>query len=261
MSNVSPEVEELRKKTISLLISVLTSKAKVGIPIHLLCYDYEEQVFEKLKFKEMGYGTLQQFINDSDEFSTHRGMDGHVYVKALPTDETKHIHRLVTGQKTKKKAKKVKLAFPTRRIVRPPPKGKQTSFMFNKNAPFASYSSKPRAYSSTSPLSANAKRTPTNNNPYFNKTKPLKNALPPRFQKTFPKRQTSSIPPNRPFSNKPNPPQQFIIYNNNNDDRFSTSSRLAKSNTSTPIGLYSSLYIYIYIYTVCYQNNKQEYDG
>lgn len=221
MSNVPPEVEQLRKKTIELLTCVLTTKAKVGIPIHLLCYEYEEQVFEKLKFKEMGYGTLQQFINDSDEFSTHRGIDGHVYVKALPTEDTKHIHRLVSGQKTKskKKSKKVKLAFPTHKFVQPPSKGK-----FNKNVPISTHAPQPRTFS-TSPTLIN-KTTPTTNNKFFNKSKPLKNSLPPRFQK-LPKRQTS----NKPFINKPNSSHQFVN-NNTNEDRFSN------SNTSMPIGTY-----------------------
>ena len=233
MSNVSPEEEQLRKKTIELLTCVLTTKAKVGIPIHLLCYEYEEQVFEKLRFKEMGYGTLQQFITDSDEFSTHRGIDGHVYVKALPTEDTKHIHRLVSGQKTKskKKSKKVKLAFPTK-LVRPPPKGKQT-FTFNKNA----HVSQPRTFS-TSPAGSINKPT---NHKFFNKSKPLKNTLPPRFQRTFPKKQTTSLPPNRPFSNKPNLSHQIVI--NNNDDRFSNSK---VANSSSPIGLYFLYYIYIF---------------
>lgn len=109
MSEVPPEVQALRTRTLKDLKAVLAAKAKVGIPIHLLCHEYEETTFEKLRFREMGYGTVVQLINDHpDYFITCKDPSGHIIVKGIPSKEDAHIHKLVSGQKKKSKKKKSK---------------------------------------------------------------------------------------------------------------------------------------------------------
>lgn len=200
MSEVSPEVEKLRKNTINLLSAVLTAKAKVGIPLHLLAYEYEETVFEKLKFREMGYGTIEQFITDqSGIFTLNRGSDGHIHVKALPTEENKHIHRLVSGQKKKTKSKKKKVVISVKRFAGPRGSrtpafnlrggyrgggrggggrggGRPPSLFCINNRSLPPSSS--RTFFSKSPSTVK----PTNS---FNNKKPVNSSLPPRFQRTL----------------------------------------------------------------------------
>eukprot|EP00111_Clytia_hemisphaerica_P003797 TCONS_00010896-protein len=202
MAGVTPDVEKLRKSTVSLLSSILTAQAKVGIPLHSLAYEYEETVFEKLKIKEMGYGTIQQFITDySNVFTMSPGMGGHLYVKAIPTDETAHIHRLVAGQKKKTKKKKRKaVVFPVRRfsgprVARPSTRGGRGGFTFNRNFQQSAVgSSKP--FFSKSPAIANRPPTKTFNT-FMNKEKT--NNLPPRLQRVIDNQMKIKPPPINTF--------------------------------------------------------------
>lgn len=196
MSEVSPEVEKLRKNTVSLLSSLLTAKAKVGIPLHLLAYEYEETVFEKLKFREMGYGTIEQFITDqSDVFTLSRGSDGHIHVKALPTEKTAHIHRLVSGQKKKTKSKKKKVVISVKRfagprVSRPPTFNPRGGYRGGGRGGGKGGGRPPSLYSIN-----NRSAPPSSSRTFFSKSpstvksnsfnnKAL-NSLPPRFQRTL----------------------------------------------------------------------------
>ena len=219
------EVEDLRKKTVSLLSSVLTAKAKVGIPLHLLAYEYEETVFEKLKLREMGYGTVEQFISDqSNVFTLSRGSDGHIHVKAIPTEETKHIHRLVSGQKKKTKSKKKKVVISVKRFAGPrishaPPYnarggGRPPFFAIDRNY-------QPLSSSKTFFSKIPSMVKPTNS--FHNKNRPVNSSLPPRFQKT--------LNNNSNYNNRP----QSLLQPSNIQSRPSPALRNSQPSSSSPI--------------------------
>ena len=102
--------EQLMKTTKLLLRSCLTAKAKVGIPLHLLNREYEEDCMTPLKFRELGYGSLEQFLRDIPDVCTvSRALEGYLVVKGVASKEDAHIYKLVSGQrKSKKKPKKIK---------------------------------------------------------------------------------------------------------------------------------------------------------
>ena len=101
--------EQLMKTTKLLLRSCLTAKAKVGIPLHLLNREYEEDCMTPLKFRELGYGSLEQFLRDIPDVCTvSRALEGYLVVKGVASKEDAHIYKLVSGQrKSKKKPKKI----------------------------------------------------------------------------------------------------------------------------------------------------------
>ena len=102
----------LRKKTIPLLRSVLIANAKSGIPLHLLCHEYQETCLEPLSFRNMGYGSLEQFLRDIPEVcSVVRSPEGFLVVKGIATKEDAHIYKLVSGQKKPKKKLSSKKPF------------------------------------------------------------------------------------------------------------------------------------------------------
>ena len=108
---------ELKKKAMPLLRAVLTAKAKVGIPLHMLCREFEETCMEPLKFREMGYGSLERFLRDcSDICNVTPSSEGHLVVKGIASKEDAHIYKLVSGQRKdrKKKNKRVILAVKRR---------------------------------------------------------------------------------------------------------------------------------------------------
>lgn len=95
---------QIRKKTITLLRSVLTTYGKSGVPLHLLSHEYQETCLERLSFREMGYGTLEQFLRDiPDVCSLVRSDEGYFVVKGVASKEDAHIFKLVSGQKKPKK--------------------------------------------------------------------------------------------------------------------------------------------------------------
>ena len=102
--------EQLMKTTKLLLRSCLTAKAKVGIPLHLLNREFEEDCMTPLKFRELGYGSLEQFLRDIPDVCTvSRALEGYLVVKGVASKEDAHIYKLVSGQrKSKKKPKKIK---------------------------------------------------------------------------------------------------------------------------------------------------------
>ena len=102
--------EQLMKTTKLLLRSCLTAKAKVGIPLHLLNREYEEDCMTPLKFRELGYGSLEQFLRDIPDVCTvSRALEGYLVVKGVASKEDAHIYKLVSRQrKSKKKPKKIK---------------------------------------------------------------------------------------------------------------------------------------------------------
>lgn len=250
MSDISPEVEKLRKNTVNLLSSVLTAKAKVGIPLHLLAYEYEETVFEKLKWKEMGYGTLKQFIIDQNNvFTLNHGSDGHFHVKAIPTEETKHIHRLVTGQKkkTKSKKKKAQVVFSVKRfagphVSRPPPfargGGRPSSmFTFNNTNRNNQPSGSSRTFFSKNP--SMVKPTTHTNNSVYNKNNKTSASLPPRFQRALNNNSNSFNSNNNSFNN--NRPQPQKPASNFPPERPSPNLRNTQPSASSPITTTASL--------------------
>ncbi|XP_057309699.1 tudor domain-containing protein 7-like [Hydractinia symbiolongicarpus] len=106
MGDGSP-AEILRTKTVKLLRSVLVTKAKVGIPLHSLPFEYEETASDKLKFREMGYGSLEQFLRDIPDVCTvSKAREGYLVVKGIPSESDAHVYKLAVGQKASKKKKK-----------------------------------------------------------------------------------------------------------------------------------------------------------
>ena len=106
-STMTSETETLRKKTLPLLRAVFTAKGRVGLPLHTLCREYEETCMETLKFREMGYGSLEQFLRDNPEICTlTRGREGFLVVKGIATEEDKHVFNLVSGQRPERKKKR-----------------------------------------------------------------------------------------------------------------------------------------------------------
>lgn len=180
--------ETLKKKSMPLLRAVLTAKAKVGIPLHMLCREYEETCMEPLKFREMGYGSLEQFLRDcSDICTVNRASEGFLIVRGIASKEDAHIYKLVSGQKKdKRKSKKVSIAVKRRSAVH---------FMGGKR-PNSRPSNQISSYQGSS-LSSNHRTLSYNmNNPYTQlRQTPTKsvhfppiyqlnnNNLPPRFQK------------------------------------------------------------------------------
>ena len=130
-------------------------------------------------------------------------MGGHLYVKAIPTEETAHIHRLVVGQKkVKPKKRKKKIVFPVRRfsgprVARPATRGGRGGFTFNRNFQQGTTgSSKP--FFSKSPAVANNNRPPTKTfNRFMNKNKT--NNLPPRLQRAIDNQMKNKPPPINTF--------------------------------------------------------------
>lgn len=245
-SEVPPEVQALRTRSLKDLKAILASRAKVGIPIHLLCHEYEETTFEKLKFREMGYGTIVQLVNDyPDYFMTCKDPSGHIIVKAIPSKEDAHIHRLVSGQKIKSKKKTKKLVqIPVRRKLphftsltrnargKPP-----QTFITARNRMAPLMGSQHRSYShSINTFQSTAFR---------NKPTVHQSNIPPRFQKNRPNAffstRSSAPPVNRGLSSTSSNTNSNMQNSSNNN----TGNQGFQPNTSTPTNSVSPSGIYI----------------
>lgn len=82
---------------------LLTTKG--GISINRLNKDYLDVVGERIPYRRLNYASIEDFVNDIPGLrKSNRG--GELFIEAIPTAKTAHIHALVQGQKNSKKSRK-----------------------------------------------------------------------------------------------------------------------------------------------------------
>uniref|UniRef100_A0A0L8HW13 Tudor domain-containing protein 5 n=1 Tax=Octopus bimaculoides TaxID=37653 RepID=A0A0L8HW13_OCTBM len=90
------EKEDIKKKIRALLIS-----SQSGVPLFNFLKDYYDIIGEPLKFRDLGYFDLEDFLLDMpDVVDVVKAADGQTVLKHVTADSTKHIEKLVARQKT-----------------------------------------------------------------------------------------------------------------------------------------------------------------
>ncbi|XP_043469098.1 tudor domain-containing protein 7B [Leptopilina heterotoma] len=88
---------------VNLKACLITTKG--GISINRLNKDYMDVVGERIPYRRLNYASLEDFVNDIPGLKkSNRG--GELFIEAIPTAKTAHIHALVQGQKNSKKSRK-----------------------------------------------------------------------------------------------------------------------------------------------------------
>lgn len=176
--------ETKKKKYAPLLRAVLAAKGKVGIPLHMVCREFEEDTFSPLNFKEMGYGSLEQYLRDCPEICRiSRAPEGYLVVKGVATEEDAHVFKLVDGQRKNRKKKPKRMhGLTVKRKANHFMGGKQPNFRPRVNNNFLTLKNSDRGILGTPPPSY--KKMRESPGPKFE--------LAPRFQKK----------PTNPFVNK-----------------------------------------------------------
>ncbi|GAB1597772.1 uncharacterized protein LOC115217252 isoform X3 [Argonauta hians] len=89
------EKEDIKKKIRALLIS-----SQSGVPLFNFLKDYYDIIGEPLKFRDLGYFDLEDFLMDMpDVVSVVKAADGQTVLKHVSDNSTKHIEKLVARQK------------------------------------------------------------------------------------------------------------------------------------------------------------------
>ena len=125
-------LDEVKKRLRALLIS-----SKGGCTPRQLYQDYREVIGEEIPYEELGYHSLTSFINAiPDVMTTGRTRDGRTVLYAVANQETQHILRMVSRQKTSRSAGSPAVQPPKRR---PPPKKIPDAFGIQLKQLFLSY--------------------------------------------------------------------------------------------------------------------------
>ena len=103
-------LNDVKKRIRALLISV-----KGGCTLKALYEDYRFVIGEQLPYSRFGYKTLVSFIKTMPDVVSIRVRDGNTLLYAVPDNNTQHLSRLVSRQRSSRSAA----------YTQPPPRRKQ----------------------------------------------------------------------------------------------------------------------------------------
>jgi len=91
--------EKMKAGVFSVIRATLMPHAKTGLPVEKLNREYREFTQQNIPYRDMGYPTLEDFLDQNPKLCriAHKPTGWHVY--GAVTQETKHIHEMVTSQK------------------------------------------------------------------------------------------------------------------------------------------------------------------
>ena len=125
-------LDEVKKRLRALLIS-----SKGGCSPKQLYQDYREVIGEEIPYEELGFNSLTSFINSiPDVVTVSRTRDGRTMLYAVANQETQHIVKMVSRQRTTRSAGNLAVQQSKRRA---PPKKIPDTFGIQLKQLFLSY--------------------------------------------------------------------------------------------------------------------------
>ena len=102
----TPEEQAKLKKDVIGQIRAVLLPEKQGLPLEKLNREYRSMIGEPIPCVRMGYRTLDDFIDQNPQlFRIQFKPDSSIWVHAVETEETKHVKRMVSQQRSKKRAR------------------------------------------------------------------------------------------------------------------------------------------------------------